>query len=96
MLAPRPDFSPAMLRLFLRARAEQAVEDSGRPHCRDRIIRDFKTRLRKTAGVTANQMDLAWMGRLNTPETRARLWAVLGHFPADHGVTLTHGGQENG
>ncbi|WP_265518946.1 hypothetical protein [Nitratireductor luteus] len=96
MLAPRPDFSPTMLRFFLRARAKQAVADSGRPGQSYRIVKDFKTRLRKSAGVTVTQMDLAWMGRLNTPEPRARLWAVLGHFPADHGVTLTHGGQDDG
>jgi hypothetical protein len=41
-------------------------------------------------------MHSAWMGRLPTPEPRARLWAVLGHFPSDFGVVLTHGGQEHG
>ena len=90
----RPDFSPAMLAVFLRARAHMAVSQSGEPARRTAIVRATKDRIRKQAGVTATEMHFAWMGWLPTPETRARLWAVLGHHPGDHGVTLTHGGQE--
>jgi hypothetical protein len=89
----RPDFSPAMLAVFLRARAHLAVSQSGEPARRTAIVRATKDQLRRQAGVTATEMHFAWMGWLPTPETRARLWAVLGHHPGDHGVTLTHGGQ---
>ena len=91
---PRPDFSPTMLRFFLRARAEFRVADSGAPWRRGETVKAFKAELRKLAGVTNHQMHFAWTGQLNEPAARARLWAVLGHFPADHGITLTHGGQE--
>lgn len=91
----RPDFSPAMLRLFLRARGELAMADAATKRQRAAALRAFKTSIRKQAGVTAGQFDLAWMGWLLTPETRVRLWAVLGHFPADHGVVLNHGGQDH-
>ncbi|MFC6491157.1 hypothetical protein [Nitratireductor sp. GCM10026969] len=90
----KPDFSPAMLRLFLRARAEFRVVDSGQPWRRTAKVKAFKAEMRKLARVTNHEFHFAWTGQLASPETRARIWAVLGHFPADHGVTLTHGGQD--
>ncbi|MER2535504.1 MAG: hypothetical protein ABTQ31_10125 [Rhizobiaceae bacterium] len=78
-----PDFSPAMLKFFLRARAMH----EGKP---------ARARLRKAARVTVAEMDMAWMGRLERPDPRARLWGALGHVPADHGVMLNHGGQAHG
>lgn len=78
-----PDFSPSMLRFFLRAR----VAHEGKA---------VRARLRKAARVTVAEMDMAWMGRLLRPDPRARLWGALGHVPADHGFCLTHGGQEHG
>ena len=41
-----------------------------------------RARLRKAAGVTNAAFDMAWMGRLNNPGDRARLWAAIGLFPA--------------
>lgn len=93
-MTPRPDFSPKMLSLFLRARAFHAVNETGEPWRKTEIVRAWKAATRKLAGVTNTEFHLAWMGWLQAPETRARLWAVLGHFPSDHGVMLTHEGQE--
>lgn len=96
MSSPRPDFSPRMLALFLRARAEARIADSGRPWRRAETLRAFRAEMRSLAGLTGAQMQMAWMGLLADPAARARLWAVLGHFPADHGIRLTHGGQDDG
>lgn len=90
----KPDFSPAMLRAFLRARAGLRLADSGAPWRRRETMKAFKAETRKRSGVTNAEFHFAWMGRLLSPGPRAKLWAALGRFPADHGVTLTHGGQE--
>lgn len=91
-----PDFSPRMLMLFLRARAEFRVVDSGEPWRRTEIVRAFRAETRKLAGITNMQLHMAWMGQLAAPGPRAALWAVLGHFPAERGILLTHGGQDHG
>lgn len=91
-----PDFSPRMLALFLRARAELRVADSGEPWRRTETVKAFRAETRKLAGITNHQMHFAWTGQLLDPLARARLWAVLGHFPSDFGVVLTHGGQQLG
>lgn len=92
MTGARPDFSPRMLAFFLRARAAMAVAESGEPWRRTELVRGFKAAMRKTCGVTATEFHFAWMGRLQNPERRARIWAMLGHFPADYGITLTDDG----
>lgn len=96
MTASRPDFSPRMLMLFLRARAEFQVMESGEPWRRTELVRAAKAGLRRLAGVTNNEFHMAWMGQLCSPEPRARLWTALGHPPAKRGITLTHGGQDHG
>nr|WP_210282388.1 hypothetical protein [Mesorhizobium sp. RMAD-H1] len=83
-----------MLRLFLRARAEFRIVAVGTPDRRAPIVRAVKAEIRKRARVTHGALDLAWMGRLNNPDDRVRIWGALGIVPADYGVTLTHGGQE--
>lgn len=88
-----PDFSPAMLRLFLRARVVHALKTSF--PCKPAGIRNAeRNRLMKAAKVTRAEYDLAWMGRLQRAEPRTRIWAALGADPAASGITLTHGGQE--
>ncbi|WP_274426770.1 hypothetical protein [Chelativorans sp. YIM 93263] len=94
MTANKPDFSPAMLSVLLRARAEFRVIDSGEPWRRTETVKAFKAETRRRADVTHMEFHMAWMGWLNCPVTRGRLWAVLGHCPTDYGVTLTHGGQD--
>jgi hypothetical protein len=94
-----PNFSPLMLKLFLRARISDAVfraggaEPSGR--VRHDSTRKAKAAIRKAAGVTGFQFDAAWAGRLIGAEPRLKLWGALGLVPADHGVILTDdGGQQ--
>lgn len=91
----RPDFSPSMLRLFLRAQALHAASSARGPAGRAAAAKRFRAETRRLARVTVAEFDFAWMGRLLRPEPRARLWAVLGHRPADFGVVLTHGGQSS-
>lgn len=87
----KPEFSPEMLRLFVRARCLHRVATG---MCRD--IRAARAGLRKAAGITSAAFDVAWSGRLNKAETRLKLWGALGVVPADHGVILTDdGGQDN-
>lgn len=95
MSAPRPDYSPQMLAFFLRARA---AERRGCEGCsREIAARRERAAMVRLAKLTAVQVDLAWMGRLNRAGPRAALWAVLGHFPADAGIVLTDdGGQRHG
>lgn len=94
-----PEFSPAMLRLFLRARIAHAVHVAGAatPGQRHDAARKAKAAIRRAAKVTNFEFEFAWMGRLANAATRAKLWGALGVVPAEHGVTLTDdGGQRNG
>lgn len=93
-MTTRPDYSPAMLRLFLRARAVHAVGGLTAPMRRAAALDRCKVKLRRCANITRADFDLAWTGRLLSPVPRARLWAVLGHHPSDFGIVLTHGSQE--
>ena len=93
-MTPRPDYSPAMLRMFLHARAVLASALATGKADKATATRKAKAGPRHLARVTQEEFDLAWTGRLLAPEPRVRLWAVLGHFPGDHGIALTHGGQE--
>jgi hypothetical protein len=100
----RPDFSPAMLSFFLRARAhfahgnrdaEGAQKGKHPARCGfQATAKREKAMWRKLARVTHAEMEFAWMGRLLSPAPRARLWGALGHVPGDYGILLTHGGQE--
>lgn len=93
-MVARPDFSPAMIAFFLRARVAFAHAEKPARCGPGATARRELARLRKLSGLTVNQMEMAWMGRLLAPEKRAALWSVLGHFPGDHGIRLTYGGQE--
>lgn len=81
-----PDFSPAMLRGFLFARTVH-LRGGGKASAA-RLLNP----LRKAAGIDTYDMRAAIAGHLKKAEPRARLWAALGHFPADHGVVLTDDG----
>ncbi|WP_322990311.1 hypothetical protein [Hoeflea sp.] len=86
----KPEFSPDMLRLFLRARCLHAVSSG--------VICDIKAAraaLRKRAGVTAAAFDVAWAGRLHKAQTRLKLWGALGLVPADHGIVLSDDGGQS-
>lgn len=96
-----PDFSPAMLKRFLRARV--GIEAYARifaapvgfaPKLED-VEQEEKDQLRKAAGLTEEQIDLAWSGRGLSLSPRERLWKALGVDPAGCGVRLLdHGKQE--
>ncbi|KKX28245.1 hypothetical protein [Rhizobium sp. LC145] len=88
-----PDFSPAMLKFFLRARVMHEANIAF-PAARASQERGAKVAIRKRAGVTNTEFELAWMGRLMAPVPRAKLWAALGINPGAFGVILMHGGQE--
>lgn len=89
----RPDFSPAMLRAFLRIRVDFAVRTGMRDGFD--MVKAEKAALKRAAGVTTNEFHFAWMGWLQQAGPRVRLWAALGIFPADQGWVLTDdGGQE--
>jgi hypothetical protein len=91
MSAPVPEYSPAMLRLMLEGRAVLARDDAGQS------LRQFAQEVAKLAGVHVRTVYSALAGRLREAERRARLWAVLGHFPSDFGIVLTDdGGQFRG
>ncbi|QOF71452.1 hypothetical protein IG197_27540 [Aminobacter sp. SR38] len=91
MSAPVPEYSPAMLRLMLEGRAVLARDDTGQ------TARQFIHGFARLAKVHVRCVHDALAGRLKNAERRARLWAVLGHHPSDHGIVLTDdGGQRHG
>lgn len=102
----QPEFSLSMLKFFLRARVSHAgltavppdvAAPTGqrRHEARRPAERRMKDAIRKAAGVTNVEFEMAWMGRLWGAEERSKLWGALGHVPADFGVRLTRAGQEN-
>jgi hypothetical protein len=85
----RPDFSPEMLRFFLfaRAMAREGFDDT--PKGRLAARHDVADEIMDQSGLAWSDINAAFMGRLEDPGKRAAIWAVLGHFPVDHGVILT-------
>src|SRR5688572_1847874 len=89
-----PDFSPSMLKSFLRLRVSH-MANLAFPSTRITAERMAKSELRKVSGLTRDEFDDAWNGRLKAGRPRARIWAALWVDPADHGQLLTDdGGQE--
>ncbi len=88
---PQPDYSPAMLRGFLYARAIARDGFDGRPvHARSDLVAE----LMEQSGLPYSAVRAAFAGRLTDAAQRARLWAALGHHPCDHGIVLDdEGGQ---
>ena len=94
MTAPVPDFSPAMLKAFLRLRVAHMA---GLTFSSSRITaeRSAKAELRQCSGLTRAEFDDAWQGRLKAGRARAKIWAALWVDPAEHGLLLADdGGQE--
>ena len=88
---PLPEYSTAMLRLMLEARAVLARDDLG--WSVQRFAREFA----RQAGVPPFTVTYALNGRLKDPARRASLWAALGYYPGLSGIVLTDdGGQRNG
>lgn len=94
MTLPVPDFSPAMLKTFLRLRVSH-MANLAFLSTRNAAERGARVELRKAACVSRAEFDDAWHGRLKAGRTRAKIWAALWVDPADHGQHLTDdGGQE--
>lgn len=87
----RPDFSPAMLRLFLKARIGLAA-DMAAPGNKTATIAAARTALRRAAKLSKRDFALALGGRLNRAAPRTAIWDALGVVPGAHGVRLTDGG----
>ncbi|MBP2560829.1 hypothetical protein J2857_003598 [Neorhizobium galegae] len=88
-----PDFSPAMLKFFIRARVAHAANIAF-PAPRGSQERAAKVAIRKAAAVTEFEFNMAWMGRLDRPLPRLKLWMSFGIDPAVFGLRLNNGGQE--
>ncbi|HEV2502354.1 MAG TPA: hypothetical protein VGV39_04730 [Mesorhizobium sp.] len=88
---PLPEYSPAMLRLHLIARAKLARD------LRRQTEKQYVREAARLSGVKVHVVRLALEGRLRKAEPRVRLWAALGHFPGLIGIVLTDdGGQHHG
>lgn len=75
MTLPVPDTSPAMLRVFLRARIK-----SRQSTYREKLYaatREISRVVRRDAGVSAKQFDAALAGRADD-DVVARIWAAIG------------------
>ncbi len=91
----RPDLSPEMLQSFLRIRADYLVLTGMYATPKASALRAAKEQLRQLSGVTKAEFKEAWMGRLEEPEPRVKLWVALDVSPHLLGIRLTHGGQED-
>lgn len=85
----RPDFSPDMLRFFLFARS--IARDGFEPTIAGRTAAraDLMQEIMAQSGLAWSDVKSAFAGTLDDPGKRAAIWAVLGHFPVDHGIVLT-------
>jgi len=95
-----------MLQFFIHARSMEACAAYAEEHpeCRSaersgdlykKVRAGFLEKLRKAAGVTLTQFNLAWSGRLNKAAPRLKLWGACGVVPGDYGIILTDdGGQQ--
>lgn len=83
----RPEFSRQMLRGFLFARSLTIDGFEGKA-----MVRRMQRDIEKVTGLPASTVEAAFDGRLTDGGARAAIWAVLGHFPSDHGIILTDDG----
>ena len=99
-----PDFSPAMLKRFLRARADiagfKAIFPSELSSARkvrktfNAALKEERAAISRRSGVSDEQFDLAWQGRLSTADPRRRIWIALNADPEFHGVRLLDKGKQ--
>ncbi|EPE95729.1 hypothetical protein [Rhizobium grahamii] len=87
-MAVADDFSPLMLKRFLRLRVEKMAR-TAYPAFGTTGARAAKVELRKLSGLSREAFDLAYDGRLHDVEPRRRIWAALWVDPEAVGVTLT-------
>lgn len=96
-----PDFSPDMLKGFLRARVKMTAYMAAYPAPPllgvdlPKAEASARTKIRQNARVSAAEFKAAWDGRPLPTATRLKLWQLLGVNPAAHGIRLVDGdGQE--
>ena len=95
-----PDFSPAMLKGFLRARVKMTAYLAAYPAPPlsgvDLAKAESAARaaIRKQAGITALVFGAAWDGRAIDLPARQKLWLALGVNPAAHGIRLVDGDRQ--
>lgn len=89
-----PDYSPRMLRRFLRLGGDYRWLSAPSNRGRDATVKRFAIDIRKAAGVTVAEFDLAWDGRLKSAPARTKLWAALNVRPNDLGVRLLDDGTQ--
>lgn len=96
-----PDFSPAMLKGFLRARVKMEAYMAAYPNSplkakADQAHREGHSRgkLRKRAGVSAKDFKRAWDGLGVDLNARVKLWRALGVSPTAHGIRLIGADQQ--
>lgn len=84
------DFSPAMLRGFLHARAILRADLAGVPikKARGQIAGETA----RVAKVRRKDVEAAMAGRLMAASERSRIWRAIGHITVDAGVVLTDDG----
>lgn len=88
-----PEFSPAMLRLFIEGRVVFAMLSQGLT--RAKAVRVVVRALARDSRKGRDVVEAARQGRLQDGTARAGLWGALGIVPADFGVfLLDDGGQE--
>ncbi len=97
-MTTRPDFSPPVLAGFIRVR-KRVASCSHTPldavpcqRCQNKV----RDELRRAAGVTCAEMDMAMHGRLASAVPRDHLWRALGIVPADYRIRLLNGGKQEG
>ena len=89
-----PDFSPDMLKRFLRVRVAMMVRISYPSHSRS-AEKAARAELRQRCDVSRQVFWDAWQGLLKDGQTRAKIWAALWVDPTDFNLLLTDdGGQE--
>ncbi|MBB3608648.1 hypothetical protein [Rhizobium sp. BK602] len=89
-----PDFSPDMLKRFLRLRVDMMVRISFPSQGRS-AEKAARAELRQRCDVSRQEFWDAWQGRLGNGRLRAKIWAALWVDPAEFGLLLTDdGGQE--
>ena len=86
-----PDFSPSMLKVFLRIRVAHEATVSF-PSPRMSAEKAAMTALRKQSSLSRDEFALAWDGKLKAGAVRTKIWAALWVDPAALGLRLVDGG----
>lgn len=89
-----PEYSPRMLKAFLRLGGDYRWFSYPKRAGREATVERYKLDIRKTSRVSQSDFDLAWDGRLKAAEPRAKIWSALKIVPADYGVRLLDNGSQ--